>query len=58
MSTKSLSISCYECDNKHECEIISCEFDNEINIPEYCQVCGASMISEESDYREDFHSDG
>jgi len=56
---KTKSIWCRECDHEHECEVVSDEFDDWVDVPDACENCGETLVdSVGPDKREDFHSDG
>ncbi len=56
---KTVSVWCQECGHEHECEVVSEEYDDWVDVPEKCEACGENLSSScGPDRREDFHADG
>lgn len=51
------SVWCPHCDHEHECEVISDEYEDYLDVPGLCEACGEGLIGGDSSYREDFHAD-
>jgi len=40
---KTKSVWCRECDHEHECEVVSEEYDEWVDVPDVCEACGEPL---------------